>query len=115
MTGDRYIFISGREKEIIISGGVNIHPGEIERILEQHPNVAEAAVFGMPDELWGEQVAAAIVLRQEQQCHEQELAAFCRESLAGYLCPKRFFFLSALPRNAAQKVLKNELLNNCAG
>ena len=107
-----YVFISGRKKELIISGGINIYPGEIERILEQHQNVAEAAVFGMPDELWGEQVAAAIVLRQQRECTEQELATLCRERLAGYKRPKRFFFIQALPRNAAQKVLKNELIKN---
>jgi fatty-acyl-CoA synthase len=109
-----YIFISGRKKELIISGGVNIYPPEIERVLEQHAAVAEAAVFGLPDGLWGEQVAAAIVLRQKCACTGQELATFCRERLAGYTCPKSFFFIEALPRNAAQKVLKNELAKNFA-
>jgi len=107
-----YVFISGRKKELIISGGINIYPGEIEYMLEQHTAVAEAAVFGLPDGLWGEQAAAAIVLRQKRECTEQELASFCRERLAGYKCPKRFFFIKALPRNAAQKVLKNELVKN---
>jgi acyl-CoA synthetase (AMP-forming)/AMP-acid ligase II len=107
-----YVFISGRKKEIINSGGINIHPGEIERLLEQHPDVVEAAVFGLPDGLWGEQVAAAIVLRLKTAPAERELAAFCRGRLAGYKCPKRFFFIQTLPRNAAQKVLKNELIKN---
>jgi acyl-CoA synthetase (AMP-forming)/AMP-acid ligase II len=105
-----YVYISGRKKDLIISGGINIYPGEIESVLEQHPAVAEAAVCGMPDGLWGEQVAAAIVLRQNRECSQQDLASFCRERLAGYKCPKSFFFIQALPRNAAQKVLKAELV-----
>ncbi len=91
-----YVFISGRKKELIISGGINIYPGEIERVLEQHPAVAEAAVFGLPDGLWGEQVAAAIVLRQNRDCSRQELASFCRERLAGYQVPEALF-LSCKP------------------
>ena len=74
-----FLYIAGRKKELIISGGTNIYPLEVEEVLHQHPAVKEAAVIGVEDQLWGEKVAAAVVLRQNKLCTEQQLIEFCRE------------------------------------
>jgi len=121
-TGDRgllddegFLSIAGRNKELIISGGVNIYPGEIEAVLLQHPAVYDAAAFGVPDDTWGEKTVAAVVLRQGAACSQGELIGFCRERLAGFKCPRAVLFVSVLPRNAAQKVLKQEMQKKFAG
>ena len=99
--------IKGRVKDMVISGGENVYPAEIEEVLAAHPAVVEAAVVGVPDERWGEVCAAFVVLRGE--VNEEELAALCRERLARFKVPKSFHFVEALPRNALGKVLKDEL------
>jgi fatty-acyl-CoA synthase len=104
-----FLYISGRKKDLIISGGTNIYPLEVEEVLNQHPAVKEAAVIGVEDQLWGEKVAAAVVLRQKKLCTEQQLMEFCREHLAAFKCPRSVIFTSELPRNAAQKIMKEEL------
>ena len=104
-----YVYLAGRIKDIIISGGVNIYPGEVEAVLMQHPAVKEAAVIGMQDALWGEKVVAVIVLHTNASCSAQVLLDFCRERLAAFKCPRSVAFLPELPRNAAQKVMKQEL------
>ncbi|MCP4714192.1 MAG: long-chain fatty acid--CoA ligase, partial [Deltaproteobacteria bacterium] len=104
-----YLYITGRKKEIIISGGINIFPGEIEEVLREHPQVHDTAVFGVPDRAWGEKVIAAVVLATPGSVSEQGLVTLCRSKLAGFKCPKEFIFLDALPRNAAQKVVREEL------
>jgi acyl-CoA synthetase (AMP-forming)/AMP-acid ligase II len=104
-----FIYIAGRKKELIISGGTNIYPREVEDVLNQHPAVKEAAVIGVEDKLWGERVAAAVVLRQNKACTEQQLMEFCRERLASFKCPRSILFIGELPRNAAQKILKEDL------
>lgn len=105
---ENFLHIVGRKKELIISGGVNLYPGEVEQVLLQHADVADAAVIGVPDEQWGEKVVAAVVLRSSH-CTRGDILSFCRKHLAGFKCPKELFFLDSLPRNAAQKVLKNQL------
>jgi fatty-acyl-CoA synthase len=99
--------IRGRLKELIISGGENIYPAEVEEALASHPAVIEAAVVGMPDERWGEVCAAFVVLREPVE--EPELTAFCRERLAAFKVPRSFSFVESLPRNSIGKIQKSEL------
>jgi acyl-CoA synthetase (AMP-forming)/AMP-acid ligase II len=102
-----FVHIAGRKKDIIITGGINVYPPEIENVLRRHPGIEDCAVFGMPDELWGEAVAAAVVLKGATA---QEIRAHCRSHLAGFKCPKTIFPVSAIPRNAAGKTLRRELV-----
>lgn len=101
--------IMGRSKDMIISGGENVYPAEIESVLHGHPAVAEAAVVGIPDPKWGEVGWAAIVRRPDATVSAEELEAYCRQRLAGYKIPKRFIFLDALPKTGANKVDKRRL------
>ncbi|MGX9789594.1 long-chain-fatty-acid--CoA ligase [Mycobacterium sp. MMS18-G62] len=102
-----YIFVEDRLKDMIISGGENIYSIEVERVLAEHPAVAEVAVIGVPDEKWGEVVKAVVSL--EGEASEQELIAFCREHLAAYKCPKSVDITDELPRNPTGKILKKDL------
>ena len=104
-----YYYIVGRKKDLIISGGVNIYPADIEAVLAEHPAIAEVGVFGLPDPHWGECVAAAIVLRPGATADADELRAFVRGKLAGYKVPKEIRIIDALPRTGTGKVLKREL------
>lgn len=106
---DRYLFIVDRMKDLIISGGTNIYPKEIEEVFYAHPAVLEAAVIGVPDELWGESVKALVVLRPNYHTTEAELIAFCKDRLAGYKKPKSVEFLKELPKNPSGKILKRVL------
>jgi long-chain acyl-CoA synthetase len=107
---DGFLFIVSRKKELIIRGGYNVYPSEIENVLHAHPAIAEAAVVGVPDERLGQEVMAAIILRPSMDLLEQELIAYCRERLAAYKCPRVFQFRGALPKNSLGKVLKDELV-----
>jgi fatty-acyl-CoA synthase len=107
--GDGYYFLESRKHDMVISGGVNIYPREIEDHLNTHPAVLEAAVIGVPDPEWGETLRAFIVLRGSQQVAEQELIDFCRTGLADYKRPRKVTFLAELPRNPTGKILKREL------
>jgi fatty-acyl-CoA synthase len=102
-------FIEGRKSDMIISGGVNVYPAEVEAVLEQHPDVCEVAVVGVPDREWGERVRAFVVPRAGVTCDEAALRAFARERLAGPKVPRDFVVIDALPRNPTGKVLKREL------
>jgi malonyl-CoA/methylmalonyl-CoA synthetase len=106
---DGYITLCGRSKDLIISGGLNIYPPEVERLLVEHPSVAACAVIGCPDREWGERVTAVVVLNQEGSVSQEELIRFCRERLAPYKSPKSIVFRADLPRNAMGKVQKAEL------
>ncbi len=101
--------IKGRRKDMFISGGENVYPAEIESVLHGHPAVAEAAVVGVPHPKWGEVGWAAVVVRPGARLSVQELEAYCRERLAGYKIPKRFFFVDHLPKTGANKVDKRAL------
>jgi acyl-CoA synthetase (AMP-forming)/AMP-acid ligase II len=103
------LLIRGRSKEMIITGGLNVYPREIELVLESHPAVAEAAVAGVPHDHWGEQVTAWVVLRPGSAFDEEELITHVRTALAGYKTPKRVYPLTALPRNHAGKVVRRAL------
>jgi malonyl-CoA/methylmalonyl-CoA synthetase len=107
---DFRLYLVGRSKELIISGGLNVYPKEVESALERHDAVEEAAVFGLPDEDFGETVSAAVVLKQGVPPPDPEkLRAFARQYLSGYKCPRKIFFLDSLPKNAMGKVQKEEL------
>ena len=104
-----HLVIRGRTKELIISGGLNVYPREVEIALEGHPSVAEAAVAGVPDERWGERVTAWVVLRNGHEFDEAALIAYARTLLAGYKCPKRVFRRAKLPRNQLGKIVRSAL------
>jgi long-chain acyl-CoA synthetase len=94
---------------MIISGGMNIYPAEIEAVLHSHPAVMDAGVFGIPNEEWGEQVHAIVQPKDGQRVTEDELEALCREHLAGYKVPRSFEFRAELPRTESGKLLKRKL------
>ncbi len=105
---DGYFAISGRTKELIISGGYNVYPREVEEVVEGCPGVAEVAVVGLPDPEFGERVVAAVV-RDDPSLGAEDVVGFCREGLASYKKPRDVVFVDALPRNALGKVLKHEV------
>ncbi len=104
---DGYLYLEGRKTDMIISGGMNVYPREIEDRLREHPGVADCAVVGVPDAEWGERVVAYVVARGALDV--DELARHCRDALAGYKVPRRFELVGELPRNETGKVLKREL------
>ncbi len=108
-SADGYYTITGRARELIISGGYNVYPREVEDVLAAHPAVAEVAVMGLPDPDLGEQVVAVIVPREGQRPSAEDIIAFCRERLASYKKPRRVVFVETLPRNALGKVQKHLL------
>lgn len=104
-----FVFVVDRKKDMIISGGENIYPAEIEDVLYRHPQILEAAVIGVFDEKWGESVMAVVVPKPGGELTEEEVINWCSSNLASYKKPRRVDFIDALPRNAAMKVLKYEL------
>lgn len=112
---DGYFFIVGRKKEMIIRGGENIYPKEIEEVLYKHPGVMDAAVVGLPDKVWGEEVGAFIVPKAGQTLTEQEIIDYCKSRIANYKCPRRVFFWESLPKTATGKVQKRKILDQYLG
>jgi long-chain acyl-CoA synthetase len=106
---DGYFFIVDRKKEMIIRGGYNVYPREIEEVLYEHPAVSEAAVVGVPDESMGEEVGAAVVLKPDADAGADEIRAFVKERVAGYKYPRRIWFLDELPKGPTGKILKREI------
>jgi long-chain acyl-CoA synthetase len=106
---DGYVFLRDRIKDMIVSGGENIYPIEVENVLLIHPGVAEAAVIGVPDDKWGEAVQAVVVSAPGAMLSEADLIGFARARLAGFKLPKSVDFVTALPRTTSGKVLKREL------
>ena len=104
-----FLHIRDRIKDMLISGGENVYPAEVENAILAHPAVADVAVIGIPDETWGEVGLAAVVLKAGAGAGEDEIKATVRERLAGYKVPKRVVYLEALPRNGAGKVTKDVL------
>ena len=104
-----YLFLTDRVKDMIVSGGENIYPMEVEEVLAQHPDVADVAVIGVPDERWGEAVKALVIPRHGATPSAETLLAFARERLAGYKLPRSMDFVADLPRTPTGKVLKREL------
>ena len=106
---DGYVYIVDRKDDMIISGGVNIYPREVEEVLYQHPSVLEASVTGVPDDYWGEAVKAVIVLKKGAAASEEEIIKFCGEHLAGYKKPKSVEFWKELPKSPQGKILKKAI------
>ncbi|OGO31130.1 MAG: hypothetical protein A2Z29_00035 [Chloroflexi bacterium RBG_16_56_11] len=104
-----YIYIVDRKKDMIITGGENVYPREIEEVLYRHPCIFEAAVIGIPDPYWVEKVHAVVSLKKGAGATAEEVIAFCKKSLAGYKAPKSVEFIESLPKNAAGKIMKREL------
>ena len=110
-----YVNIVDRKKDMIISGGENIYSIEVENVLYRHPKVLEAAVFGLPDEIWGEIVAAAVVLKPGESASGAEMLEFCDGKLTGFKIPRSFYFLDELPKTGSGKIMKRELAAQYSG
>ena len=106
---DGYFTLKGRAKDLIITGGMNVYPPEVELVLMEHLTVAAVAVIGCPDVEWGEQVVAVVIPQAGAEVDADELCAFCREHLAGYKVPRRVVFVKVLPQNALGKIQKAKL------
>ena len=104
-----YVFLHDRVKDMIVSGGENVYPAEVENALMRHPDIADVGVIGVPDDRWGETVKAVVVLREEAGLTQQDIIAFARQHLGGFKCPTSVDFAAALPRNPSGKLLKREL------
>jgi long-chain acyl-CoA synthetase len=106
---DGYLYIHDRVKDMIVSGGENVYPAEVENVLMGHPAVADCAVIGVPHDTWGETGKAIVVRAAGSDVTEQELIDFCRERLARFKCPTSVDWIEALPRNPSGKILKKDL------
>ncbi len=104
-----YLYIQDRIKDMIISGGENVYPAQVESALFGHDDIADIAVIGIPDENWGEAVKAIVVRREGSELSEADVIAYAREQIAGFKCPKSVDFIEALPRNPSGKILRREL------
>jgi O-succinylbenzoic acid--CoA ligase len=104
-----YLYVLDRRDDLIISGGENIYPADVEAVLLAHPAVAEAGVVGTPDPEWGQTVLAAVKLQPGASPSADDLISFCRERLAGYKIPRHIRFVEAIPRNAAGKIVRATL------
>ena len=98
-----------RKKDMIITGGENVYPAEVENALYKHPGIAQAAVIGLPDRKWGESVTAIVVPRPGTDLKAENVRDFCRQEIAGYKVPKQVIFADSLPMSASGKILKYEL------
>ncbi len=112
---DGFLFVVDRRSDLIISGGENVYPAEIEAILISHPSIKDAGVTGMPDDRWGQVPVAFVVSDREEELFEEELFSFVREGLAGYKVPKQIYVVERLPRNASNKLMRRELLKMLPG
>jgi acyl-CoA synthetase (AMP-forming)/AMP-acid ligase II len=115
LDADGYLTLTGRIKELINRGGEKIGPREIDEVLLSHPAVAEAVAFGVPHATWGEEVAAAVVLKESQPATEAELLAFCKERLADFKRPKKFYIIDTIPRTATGKIQRGAVAKALAG
>jgi long-chain acyl-CoA synthetase len=104
-----YFFIVDRKKDLIIRGGYNVYPREVEEVLYEHPKIREAAVLGVPDERWGEEIGAVVVLHEGEELSSQEVSEYVREQIAAYKYPRIVWFLEELPKGPTGKILKREI------
>jgi acyl-CoA synthetase (AMP-forming)/AMP-acid ligase II len=104
-----YVYIIDRKKDMIITGGENVYPMEIERVVNEHPAVAESSAIGVPHAVWGEAVAVVILLKRGEKVTEDEIIKYCKGRIAGYKVPKIVYFVAEMPRNASGKIMKQEL------
>jgi long-chain acyl-CoA synthetase len=102
---DGFLFLDGRREDLIISGGTNVYPAEVEDVIAEHPDVADVAVFGAPDDDWGQRVCAAVVGTVDPD----SLRGWARERLAGYKCPKEVYVVDELPRTSTGKLRRTAL------
>lgn len=107
-----YFYVAGRKKEMFISGGENVYPAEVEKVLHSHPDIEEAAVVGVADSKWGEVGKAFVVKKKDSLITEQDLSFFCRDSLAKFKTPKHFTFLEQLPKGDSGKISKKSLMED---
>lgn len=112
---DGYLFLVDRKHDMIITGGLNVYPREVEEVMAAHPAVAQVAVFGVKDPFWGEVVTVAVVPKAGASITEDELIAFCKERLGGYKRPKKIYLVDDLPKNPYGKILRKELQNQFEG
>ena len=112
-TKDGFFYLVGRIKEIIIRGGVNIFPPEIDNLLSTHPKVIEAVTFGMPDDVYGEEVYAAVKIRSDNGIRPSDIINYCEGKLSYHKCPKQIFFMETIPQTASGKPLRRELSRIC--
>jgi long-chain acyl-CoA synthetase len=109
MDEDGYFFIVDRKKDLIIRGGYNVYPREVEEVLYEHPAVREAAVVGVPDEALGEEVGAAVALKQGEDVDAETLKGFVKEQVAAYKYPRKIWFVDELPKGPTGKILKRQI------
>jgi long-chain acyl-CoA synthetase len=109
MDADGFLFIHDRVKDMIISGGENIYPAEVENCLMSHPGIADVAVVGVPSDKWGETVHAMVVKAEGADPTPEDIIAFARERIAPFKCPTGISYIDALPRNPSGKILRREL------
>jgi acyl-CoA synthetase (AMP-forming)/AMP-acid ligase II len=109
MDEDGYIYLAGRSDDMIIRGGENISPAEVEGVLHSHPKIEDAAVIGVPDAKWGQAPRAIVALKKREIAAPEEIMEYCRSELAGFKRPRSVIFVDSLPRNQMGKVLKKEL------
>jgi acyl-CoA synthetase (AMP-forming)/AMP-acid ligase II len=110
MDSDGYLFISGRKKDLIIRGGVNISPMEVNNILLRHPAIQEVATVGAPDATYGEEVVSFVVPKQGREINKEEIICFCKGSLPNFKAPKRVYVVDSIPKKSRGKVAKQQLL-----
>jgi acyl-CoA synthetase (AMP-forming)/AMP-acid ligase II len=109
MDPDGYLFLVDRKSDMIVSGGENIYPNEVENVLYEHPAVLECAVVSAPDEKWGERVQAVVVLKPGSETTAEDIIAHCKKRLGGYKCPKNVEFWDAIPKTAVGKLLRKDV------
>jgi fatty-acyl-CoA synthase len=106
---ENYFYLAGRGDDMVIRGGENISPEEVEQVLHSHPQIEEAALIGVPDPDWGQEPWAVVVLKSGAQATAEEITEFCRQRLASYKCPRSVVFVDSLPRNPMGKVVRRLL------
>jgi long-chain acyl-CoA synthetase len=103
---DGYFFIVDRKKEMIIRGGYNVYPREVEEVLYEHPKIREAAVVGIPDDEWGEEIGAAVVLHEGEELAPEEVSEYVKERIAAYKYPRHVWLVDSLPKGPTGKILR---------
>ena len=109
MDEEGFFYIVDRKKDMVISGGVNIFPVEIDEVIQQHPKVLEVAVVGVPDDIWGESLKAVVALKEDQEAAEEEIIGFCREHLSKKKIPHSVEFRQVLPKTLTGKIKKSDI------
>jgi long-chain acyl-CoA synthetase len=109
MDENGFLYLVDRIRDLVLSGGYNVYPAEVERALSSHAAVAEVAVIGVPDETWGEKVVAYVVLRPGVEATADDLTEHCRDVVAGYKKPREYVFVRSLPKGSTGKILKDLL------